>query len=85
MTSRVAQLADDLLQPARRTGGIDLIRDYALPIPTTIIAEIIGIPAADRYRFHRWSAAIVAADSSAWRSLMAIPGIVSFMRGVDEP
>ena len=28
---------------------MDLIRDYALPLPTTIIAEMLGVPAEDRH------------------------------------
>ena len=40
---------------------MDLIRDYALPLPTTIIAEMLGVPVADRHKFHRWSNAIMSA------------------------
>ena len=41
---RIQSLADAQLDAAGGRGGMDLIRDYALPIPTTIIAEIIRIP-----------------------------------------
>src|SRR5262249_26693759 len=50
----------------------DLIRDFALPIPATVIAEMLGVPAGDRHRFHRWSKAMLAADPSGWRSLLVI-------------
>jgi cytochrome P450 len=43
---------------------MDLVRDYALPIPTTVIAEMLGVPAKGRHKFHRWSAAIVSSNSS---------------------
>jgi cytochrome P450 PksS len=33
----------------------DLVAGYALPIPLTIIAELLGIPRRDRPRFHRLS------------------------------
>ena len=52
---------------------MDLIRDYALPLPTTIIAEMLGVPAADRHRFHRWSNALIAAGSSTWGMVKAVP------------
>ena len=42
---------------------MDLIRDYALPIPTTIISEMLGVPVSDRHKFHRWSQVIVASGS----------------------
>jgi cytochrome P450 len=80
MRGRIQDLADRLLETAEGRGRLDLIRDYALPIPTTIIAEMLGVPATDRHRFHRWSSAIVSSTSSKWGTLKAIPGVIAFMR-----
>ena len=55
MRDRVQALTDELLDQAESRGRMDLIHDYALPLPATIIAEILGVPARDRHRFHRWS------------------------------
>ena len=55
----------DLVLPAWCPGSY-LIRDYALPVPTTVIAEMLGVPVADRHHFHRWSKAIMSAASSTW-------------------
>jgi len=49
MRDRVQTLANRLLDAAVNQGSIDLIRDYALPVPTTIIAEMLGIPVNDRH------------------------------------
>ena len=57
---------------------MDLIPDYALPIPTTIIAEMLGVPEADRHRFHRWSRVIVASAPSGWGMVRAIPAASRF-------
>jgi cytochrome P450 len=59
-----------------------LIRDYALPLPSTIIAEMLGVPAKDRHRFHRWSSAMVSADASKLSLLRAMPGVLAFLRYV---
>ncbi|MFO0889614.1 MAG: cytochrome P450 [Isosphaeraceae bacterium] len=80
MRPRIESLADELLAGAGRRGGMDLIRDYALPIPTTIIAEMLGVPDADRRRFHRWSRVIVSATPSGWGMIRAIPGALAFLR-----
>jgi cytochrome P450 len=80
MRGRVQSLADDLLDAARGLGSMDLIRDYALPIPTTIIAELLGVPDADRHRFHRWSRSIVSATPSGWGMMKAIPSVLAFLR-----
>jgi cytochrome P450 PksS len=78
---RIEKIAADLLDAiARRgTGTADLIADYAAPIPVTVIAELLGVPASDRRKFHRWSNHVVAADTSAWHKVRAIPAGIAFV------
>ena len=38
-----------------RKGDAELVGDYALPIPATVTAELLGVPAEDRRKLHRWS------------------------------
>lgn len=58
MRDRIQTLADELLDAVARKGEMDLINDYALPLPMTIITEILGVPTSDRDKFHRWSRGI---------------------------
>src|SRR3989442_12195715 len=53
MRDRIEALTDDLLDKVEGRGRMDLIADYALPVPTTIIAEMLGVPDVDRHAFHR--------------------------------
>jgi cytochrome P450 PksS len=79
MAARVEQLADELLFRIGRGACFDLLQEYALPIPSTIIAELLGIPPMDQDRFHRWSSAVVAA--SAGRNLLrTLPSLFRFLR-----
>jgi cytochrome P450 PksS len=78
--ARIQALADRLLDRVRGRGRIDLIRDYALPIPTTVIAEMLGVPVADRDRFRRWSNTLFEAGSSRWGIFLAIPSVWQFLR-----
>lgn len=80
MRARIEELTAELLEDPLRRGKMDLIDEYALPLPMTVIAEMLGIPPDDRHRFRRWSTAIVAADSSRWTTLRAIPSLWSFLR-----
>ncbi len=80
LRERVRSLTEELIVAAERRGRMDLIADYALPIPTTIIAEMLGVPASDRHRFHRWSRMIVASAPSGWRMVRAIPSAIAFLR-----
>ncbi|HTM54455.1 MAG TPA: cytochrome P450 [Pirellulales bacterium] len=80
MRGRIESLADELLDRVERRGRMDLIADYALPIPTTVIAEMLGVPVADRHKFHRWSSIMLAAGASRFGLLRAMPSAVRFMR-----
>lgn len=56
---RLVQLAADLIDRAVASGGMEVIADYATPIPLTTITELLGIPDADSDRLVAWSHAIV--------------------------
>jgi cytochrome P450 PksS len=79
MRGRVQTLTEELLNKVQDRGRIDLIRDYALPLPTTIIAEMLGVPVEDRHKFHRCSNAM-ATVTSHWRMLKAIVNVLAFVR-----
>ncbi|HZS25571.1 MAG TPA: cytochrome P450 [Gaiellaceae bacterium] len=56
---RVQEIADELLDAVEDRGEMELVDDFAFPLPITVIAELLGIPAADRDRFREWSSSIV--------------------------
>jgi cytochrome P450 len=79
MRGRIQELCDRLLDAMLRRGRADLLRDYALPLPIAIIAELLGIQTRDMDRFHRWSNRVVAV-TSAKGALLAVPSLWRFMR-----
>jgi cytochrome P450 len=56
---RVREISRELLDEAIERGEMDLVADYSGPLPTIVIAEMIGIPIADRPRFIQWSEVIL--------------------------
>ncbi|MES2177678.1 MAG: cytochrome P450 [Gemmatimonadota bacterium] len=56
---RMRALSRTLLDSATGRDTMDLVADYAAPLPVLVIAELIGIPLEERTRFIRWSHAIV--------------------------
>lgn len=56
---RIQELSRELLDPTLERGEMDFLADYSGPLPTMVIAEMIGIPVADRPQFLRWSEVIV--------------------------
>ncbi len=57
---RIRQITNEALDAALPTGRIDIIEDLAYPLPVIMIAELLGVPPADRARFKRWSNVIVS-------------------------
>jgi len=56
---RLHEIAHELLDAALREREIDLVAALTYPLPVIVIAEMIGIPTADRGRFKAWSDALV--------------------------
>ncbi|WP_329336635.1 cytochrome P450 [Streptomyces sp. NBC_00663] len=54
----VDQLAGELVEQLVEKGGGDLLSDVAEPLPVAVIAEMLGIPEADRAPLRPWSADI---------------------------
>ena len=52
---RVQAIVDELIDRVRDTGGMDVIADLALPVPSTLICEMMGVPVEDRDRFTAWT------------------------------
>ncbi len=52
---RIADIVASLLDRAAPRGTMDVIRDFAYPLPITVIAEMIGGPPEDREPFKAWS------------------------------
>jgi cytochrome P450 len=55
----IEQTARSLLAALPTTEPVDLIAKYALPLPATVIAELLGVPAADRPQFQQWSSDMI--------------------------
>lgn len=55
---RIQAIADQLLDAAARRDGFDVIADYAAPMPTIAIAEMLGVDPADQGQFKIWSDAL---------------------------
>jgi cytochrome P450 len=68
LAGRVQAIADGLLDRVQARGRMDLIDEYAFPLPMTVIAELLGIPPRDRERFRRWSAAFVTPSVNLQRN-----------------
>jgi cytochrome P450 len=62
---RIEEIVADLLGAVQPSGRMDVIRDFAYPLPITVIAEMIGVPREDREAFKLWSDELAAFIGSA--------------------
>ncbi|MBM3139411.1 MAG: cytochrome P450 [Chloroflexi bacterium] len=53
--ARIEQIVEELLDELSEVGEFDLIERFANPLPTLVIAEMLGVPGADYDRFRQWS------------------------------
>jgi cytochrome P450 len=60
---RITTVATELLDAADRK-RIDLVAEFAYPLPVIVIAELLGVPASDRDLFHAWVDAMLSRSSS---------------------
>jgi cytochrome P450 len=52
---RVREVVEQCLTPLRRGEPFDVVADLAVPVPVTIIAEMLGVPGEQHRDFKRWS------------------------------
>ncbi|MFF4735539.1 cytochrome P450 [Streptomyces sp. NPDC001262] len=58
-------VAEHLDAMAAAEGPVDLVQAFALPIPSLVICELLGVPYEDREEFQRNSAMLLTIDASA--------------------
>jgi hypothetical protein len=51
----IQEVCDELLTSAGRAGPLDLIREFAYPLPAIVIARMLGVLPEDRDQFKKWS------------------------------
>ncbi|MFB7643163.1 cytochrome P450 [Streptomyces sp. NPDC056084] len=82
----VHRLAARLVDDFRAAGGGDLVAEVAEPLPVAVIAEILGIPDADRPLLRPWSAAICGmyeldpGEETAARAVRASVEFTAYLR-----
>lgn len=52
---RIQAIVDELLSSALERGQIDVMEDYAYPLPVAIICDMLGVPVEDNVRFREWT------------------------------
>ena len=62
LAPRIRACAVELLDQVDGADGFDLVEALADPLPIAVIADMLGIPAADRPLLHRWENVLLGED-----------------------
>lgn len=92
LRGHIQEWCDELLDAMANNARCDLIRDYAFPLPLTVIESMLGVPTEDRPRFGPWAIAAARSASSvrlrdfirslpaAWRLMRYMEALVARRR-----
>ena len=64
----IQEIADELLDDLQEPGCLDILMDFAYPLPVIVIAELMGVPTEHRAQFKRWSDDVVATLGGAFNA-----------------
>ncbi|WP_431043055.1 cytochrome P450 [Streptomyces sp. P1-3] len=83
LTPRIHGLVEERLDAmAAMDGPVDLVAEFAFPIPSLVICELLGVPYEDREDFQRLSTARFDLFSGAGASFGAISDSLSYLRDI---
>jgi cytochrome P450 len=85
---RASALTDELLDVFEERGGGDALHDFALPLPATVISDMLGMPTTDLEQLRSWSHAMaktldaVNTEEEQQRSVDAAIAMDGYLREV---
>ncbi|WP_409466547.1 cytochrome P450 [Amycolatopsis sp. GA6-003] len=85
MRPRIQQIVDELLdEMLAGPKPADLVQAFALPVPSLVICELLGVPYDDREFFHRCSKILVSREATAEQSLAAAEELLDYLARLVE-
>jgi cytochrome P450 len=86
MHDRIVALVDELLDTRRDQDRLDVVDDFAYPLPVTVICELLGVPREDESRFHAWADTLAHSidpdpgEETSLGAMQAAQALASYMR-----
>ncbi|MFF3517550.1 cytochrome P450 [Streptomyces sp. NPDC002573] len=60
LRGELAQVVTELLDAFEGKDQVDIVEDFAYPLPVTAICKVLGVPREDEPRFHGWADALAS-------------------------
>jgi cytochrome P450 len=85
LRGHIQEIADHLLDGVQGRGQMDLIHDFAFPLPITVICEMLGVPTKDEAQFRKWSSALITSgliSAERPRPTKALLQLIQYVRAL---
>jgi cytochrome P450 len=79
LAARTEKITGEILSRIDTGQSFDLVSSFAMPMPITIISELLGVPKNDQVKFARWSHTLLSVNPTSWRMVLALPDILRFL------
>ncbi len=76
---RIRQIADECMDDLRGRSEFDLVQILAIPLPVTVIAEVLGIEPERRVEFKRWSDQIIQVSTNTGPDRQIDPTLIDVL------
>jgi cytochrome P450 len=81
LEDRIARITADHLDAMERHGSpADLVAEFALPIPSLVICELLGVPYSDREKFQHDTRVLLHLESSFEEAMGALMSLREYLR-----
>jgi len=84
LVPRIESIVDGLIDDLGDRKSFDLIEAFALPLPVTVIAELLGIPAGDQTRFRGWTDAFLGRVATQEESMSAALEFIQYLNDLAD-
>ncbi len=82
--ARIKEIVQEQVDRVRPTGRMEVVGDLAYPLPVTVIAEMLGLPAEDHDRFRGWAHQLLPQDEETDLPQAARDKLVQRLQAADE-
>lgn len=84
MAARVQEIADELLGGLEGRPVVDLLHEFALPLPMAVISEMLGVPESERAKFRKFMVNLLdGPPPSLWRLITGMRNNLRMIRYLD--
>ncbi|RKD69659.1 cytochrome P450 [Sinobaca qinghaiensis] len=84
LRGRITEITNELIDDMQGRSRIDLIDDFAFPLPIIVICEMLGVPSEDRDKFRTWSNTLVEASNDPGKAKKVQQHIEEFTTYLQE-